>query len=272
MIKKKHIALISFSLFAMIVITVTYLIGGKGVFYKFLAQRDLTGMMSAESFTASNSLTLPYRMYTPEASNKKLPLLLYLHGSGPRGSDNKRQVQIDSIMQELLFADLKEKYPCYIIAPQCPKGNWWFDFQKWGSQSPEDFPVCDATIELVREVASKYNIDTSRIYITGLSMGGSGVWGMLWREPDLFAAAVPVCGAGRPEFVSGMTGIPIWAFHGAKDRDVDPSFSRSMINALRDAGSEVVKYTEYPGERHCSWEIAYREGELYEWMFSQVKR
>lgn len=114
-------------------------------------------------------------------------------------------------------------------------------------------------------------IDPDRLYITGLSMGGFGTWDAIQRKPDLFAAAVPICGGGDVSKASHITKIPIWVFHGAEDNLVNPKWSRDMVEAIKRAGGNP-KYTEYPGVGHHSWVPAYSDPELFEWLFSQKKK
>jgi predicted peptidase len=126
-------------------------------------------------------------------------------------------------------------------------------------------------LELVGALQMEYSqIDPKRIYVTGLSMGGFGTWDVIQRKPDLFAAAVPICGGGDVSKAEKIALIPIWAFHGAEDLLVLPKWSRDMINAIRKAGGNP-KYTEYPGVGHQSWIKAYSEPELFIWLFSQKK-
>ena len=125
-------------------------------------------------------------------------------------------------------------------------------------------------LELIDAVRKDYPVDPKRIYITGLSMGGFGTWDVLARRPDLFAAAVPICGGADETTAPTMATIPIWAFHGAKDPAVKVSRTRNMIEALKKAGGEP-KYTEYPDVGHNSWVPAFKDPEMMKWLFAQKK-
>jgi len=247
------------------------LAGAVGIFYasegagglmSLFASIDRTEMMRAEVYEDPDGTVLPYRIYVPENVDvaEKYPLVLYLHGSGQSGSDNRAQTKKNSVMQTLLSKENLEKYPCIVLAPQNPEGRWWAD---------ETMPA--ALMGLLEHIKVAYPVDSARIYLTGLSMGGYGAWRMLAEYPDVFAAAVPVCGGGDPGSAVLFKDVPIWAFHGAKDRIVRPEGSRDMVKALKAAGAKDVRYTEYPGEAHQSWEFAWREPELFPWLFAQVK-
>ena len=221
---------------------------------------DRTDMMLAQEYTDTAGIVLPYRIYVPEGYDaaEQYPLVLYLHGSGERGSDNRAQTSKNSVMQTLLGEENLEKYPCIVLAPQCPEERWWGD---------ENIP---ALMGLLEQMKADYSVDANRIYITGISMGGYGTWKMLEEYPFYFAAAVPICGGGEPGLAPLFRKVPIWVFHGAKDSVVSPQSSRDMVEALQKADGDV-KYTEYPRVNHNSWEKAYREAELFPWLFAQQK-
>ena len=125
-------------------------------------------------------------------------------------------------------------------------------------------------LELTQKTIEQYPVDSRRVYVTGISMGGFGTWAMMAAEPDLLAAAVPVCGGGDPGWAPRIKAIPVWAFHGAEDTVVPAEYTRRMIRALRAAGADP-KYTEYPGIGHDSWTPAYQEPDLLDWLFSQKR-
>jgi predicted peptidase len=217
--------------------------------------------------------SLPYRMLKPvEAKSRgQLPLVIFLHGAGERGNDN--EVQIKHIAELFLNENNRMKFPCYVIAPQCPKGQKWAAYEgeietmRLGKNPTRPTKL---VIELMEQVCNNYPIDQSRIYITGLSMGGFGTWDLITRFPDKFAAAVPICGGGDATRAAQIRHLPLWAFHGSKDKIVVPQHSRKMIHALHDTGG-LPGYTEYPDVEHDSWVNAYREPVLLEWLFRQKK-
>ncbi|MDP6636266.1 MAG: prolyl oligopeptidase family serine peptidase [Phycisphaerae bacterium] len=210
-----------------------------------------------------NDTTLPYRFFKPKrGKGKKYPLVIFLHGAGGRGKDNKKQLD-DQIVGPCIWAlpENQAKHPCFVIAPQ--SGGRW----AW-SEKPTV-----VVKKLIDKTVKEFPIDTTRIYLTGLSMGGYGTWRMLADYPDFFAAAMPVCGKGdvnaAPKIAKHKT--QIWAFHGARDSVVRPEGSRSMVAAIKKAGGQI-KYTEYPDVGHNSWEGAYSDPKLIEWTFSQQKK
>jgi predicted peptidase len=222
--------------------------------------------------------TLPYRLYTPELKRgKKYPLVIFFHGAGERGADNR--------IQFLRFAPTVafwEKYPCYIIAPNCPavpKGaknaeGVWVDTPFGATASTmktePTWPMALA-IEAIKKVIKENKVDHDRIYVTGLSMGGFASWEFLQREGKLVAAAIPVCGGGDLAFANQFTKIPLWVFHGDADKTVPPNRSRDMVAAVNKAGGNA-KYTEYPGVGHDSWGRTYSNPEVWDWLFAQKNK
>jgi predicted peptidase len=209
-----------------------------------------------------------YKEQTGKSDGQKWPLVLFLHGSGERGNDN--QLQIVHIRDLFLNKANLVKYPAFVLAPQCPLGKRWVETH-WGvskhfmPDSPSDAVI--AVMRLIEELILEYPIDTSRIYVTGLSMGGFGTWDLICRYPDKFAAAAPVCGGGDISRAKIIKDIPIWVFHGSNDRVVKVKLSRDMVNAIRANGGKP-KYTEYPGVGHDSWINAYKEKNFLTWLFS----
>lgn len=250
-----------------------YLIAGWGGYYALFASKDRTDIMEEKSYTDENGITLPYRFYCPKDDKESYPLVLFLHGSGERGEDNERQVQVNSVTDTLLNEKNREQWPCYVVAPQCPKGvTWSTKLMETGSFSPNtEEEMLDALTGLVETLQEEYSIDADRIYVIGASMGAHAIWNLLGREPELFAAAVPICGCGDPDEAVLVKDIPIWIFHGAKDPTVPVSYSRAMVDALKAVGAENFRYTEYAGEKHQSWELAYREKDMFPWLFGQTR-
>ena len=228
------------------------------------AQQDLFD----KSLYINKKDTLPYRLLKPvnSAAQQLYPLVIFLHGAGERGNDN--EAQIKHIKDLFLDSKNRVKFPCFVLAPQCAKDQWWAKHNTDGSMRKSPTLSMKLVIELVDKIGSEFPIDLSRVYITGVSMGGYGAWDLLARFPYKFAAGVPVCGGGDERTVVNIKHIPVWAFHGAKDTLVPPSRSRSMIKALQNAGGSPV-YTEYPDIAHNSWVPAYREPNLLPWLFKQ---
>jgi predicted peptidase len=212
--------------------------------------------------------TLPYRLLKPvnPGSKEQFPLVIFLHGAGERGKDN--EVHIKHISELFLDERNRGKYPCYLVAPQCPKNDQWADYSGNEVGASEATKPLQMVMRLIEQITKEYPIDQTRIYITGLSMGGFGTWDLLSRYPNKFAAAIPICGGGSPLSAPQIKHIPIWAFHGALDPIVPPQKSREMVLALQEAGG-IPGYTEYPDVEHDSWVHAYKEPHLIHWLFKQ---
>lgn len=230
-------------------------------------------VLEKKTFTDAAGKTLLYRLLKPENYDpkKKYPLVVFLHGAGERGKDNTAQL-IHGV-PEFAREDNRKKYPCFLIAPQCPQRKSWanVDFRAAAHKiAKEPSEPGRLVLELIAGMQMEYRIDPKRIYLTGLSMGGYGTWDLLARRPELFAAAVPICGGGDPATAKKIAKIPIWVFHGAKDRAVKVERSREMVKALAAAGGHP-KYTEYPEEGHASWVPAYKDPAMMKWLFAQKK-
>lgn len=214
---------------------------------------------------------LLYRLCKPgedaAGKSKKPPLLIFLHGAGERGDDNERQL----IWGKAFMLAAVDQHGAVVIAPQCPKEKRWVEVD-WSAKEHDmpDKPSETAALleELLPKLIKEFDIDESRIYVTGLSMGGYGTWDMAQRHPDMIAAAAPICGGGDAKQARRLKDVPIWAFHGDADRAVPVERSRKMIAAIKEAGGEP-KYTEYEGVGHNSWSPAYGNPELLKWMFEQ---
>lgn len=226
-----------------------------------------------ETFQGTDA-TLPYRIYVPfnYTPEKEYPLLLNLHGAGLRGSDNQRHLKfIDTAMKnpELEVDD------AIILFPQCPDNEKWVD-TGWGlgSYNLDNVPESNemkAVMELIGQLQQDYSIDEKRIYSMGFSMGGYGTWNLLMNHPDVFAAGIPMCGAGDPNQAGILKDIPIWAVHGALDPTVPVSGSRDMAKALEAAGAADFHYTEIADAEHDVWNYTYNNVEMFQWLFSQKK-
>ena len=228
------------------------------------------------TFTAKSGIVLPYRLLVPPSSpdaqkpDTRFPLLLFLHGAGERGTNNTAQLVHGTKLY--LDAANRAKFPCYVIAPQCPEGKQWANMP-WstpkGTQPAEPSEPMKAVLELLDASMATMKIDPQRIYVTGLSMGGYGTWDLITRFPDRFAAAAPICGGGDETVAPRAVKSPIWAFHSDDDSVVPVSRTRNMVAALRAAGG-TPKYFEYWGLGHNSWGKAYSEPEFLPWMFAQT--
>ncbi|MFI5185320.1 MAG: prolyl oligopeptidase family serine peptidase [Chitinophagales bacterium] len=214
--------------------------------------------------------TLNYRLLFPDADTfRKYPLVIFLHGSGERGNDNEAQLKW-GVMN---FATDQNMilHPALVIAPQCPEKSGWSNFSRNDMKlQPTPTKPMELLMGLIHQLIKTMPVDTNRIYITGLSMGGYGTYDAIERYPGLFAAAVPVCGAGDTSKVSSIVHLPIWIVHGAEDPAVNPKFSLDMLNALSRAGAHPG-FTQYPEVGHFSWLVAYSDALIMEWLFRQHK-
>lgn len=240
---------------------------------------ELYGYKAMKYSDENYNYDLPYRLYVPEnyQEEEKYPLVVFLHGGGKKGSDNVSQIENMAGSLAFVKAEVQQKYPSFVLAPQCPKNDNWIGKSHSGSRMPESLEdIKPSTVnlmvmDLLKNIQDRYGIDSTRIYLTGQSMGGIGTWYLSLMSPNKFAAIAPVCGVSLPSEVSLIADMPVWAFHGADDTTIPPEGSRQMIDALRDAGNNNVKYTEYPNVGHESWYKAYKEADLIDWMFSKER-
>ena len=200
--------------------------------------------------------TVNYLLALPPASETKpaggYPLMLFMHGAGERGADLE---VVKKHGPPKLVGKMPELNKFIIVSPQCPSNQRWDIVAMKG---------------LIDHIAATQPVDKNRIIITGLSMGGFGTWALLAKEPGLAAAAVPICGGGKPETAALFKDVPIHCYHGAKDPTVPQKQSDDMIEALKKAGGKP-EYTVFPDAAHDSWTAAYADPKLYEWMLAQKK-
>lgn len=218
--------------------------------------------------------TLNYRQLFPDSDTlRKYPLVVFLHGSGERGNDNDAQLKWG--VMNFATDQMMIMHPAFVIAPQCPANMTWANYSNAKNRTemslqPSPSKPMELLIALIHELVKKNRIDTNRIYITGLSMGGFGTFDAIERYPNLFAAAVPVCGGGDVSKASSIARIPMWIFHGAEDPAVNPQLSMDMANALFKAGAHPG-LTVYPETGHFSWLGSYSDKLMLEWLFRQHK-
>ncbi|HET9823804.1 MAG TPA: prolyl oligopeptidase family serine peptidase [Chitinophagaceae bacterium] len=243
---------------------------GAAVLFCMTAQFAFSQSSSRFSFNTyiEKGDTLRYRMLFPDADTfRKYPLVIFLHGSGERGNDNEAQLKWG--VMSFATDENMVKHPALVIAPQCPEKMNWSNFSRTDMklQTTAAKPM-ELLIGLIHQAIKTLPVDTNRIYITGLSMGGYGTYDAIERYPHLFAAAVPVCGAGDTTKVSSIAHMPIWIFHGAEDPAVNPIYSLYMLQALTRAGAHPG-FTQYPETGHFSWLAAYSDERMLEWLFRQ---
>lgn len=223
------------------------------------------------TFTGTDGATLGYQLLSPlhPEPGKKYPLIVLLHGSGERGDDNAAQLKHGAPV----FAkpENREKFPAYVMVPQCPLDQTWSAVKGWTDADAfqaEPKPPMKLAIGAIDALEKEFPIDPDRLYITGLSMGGYGTWDLLSRMPERIAAAAPVCGGGDANRIPVAKGVAIWAFHGMEDKAVPVERSRELIAALTAAGGHPL-YSEFPYIAHDSWTTAYGEPNFLPWLFAQ---
>ena len=217
---------------------------------------------------------LPYRIHYPENYDESYayPVVLFLHGAGERGNDNVAQIEGASF--SLLFEDMTSPlYGAIIVAPQCPKGKQWVNTPFGGGSYSVDAIAesneLKAALAILESVCEESSVNRDRIYVMGISMGGYGTWDLLMRHGDIFAGAMPICGAADPTRAASLAEMPIYTCHGNLDTSVPFSGSEAMVNALLSAGSECVLYDWIIGKGHNVWEDAFVRTDIFTWLFQQ---
>ena len=212
-----------------------------------------------EKMTSKQGLN--YQIYgNPKWDGKtRYPVLIWLHGSGQSGSDN--EAQMGGATRVFTTEENQKERPCFMIAPQCPSADIG-----WNKD------VANNLMALIADLLDRLPIDESRIYLTGSSMGGFGPFNLAAKYPQVFAAAVPLCGGGDPKTAEALKPVPLWIFHGDKDDMVPVERSRVIFKAIQDAGGEAAKYSELAGEGHGITGVVYAKPELHTWMFEQKRK
>lgn len=217
------------------------------------------------TFSKMQRLEANYLLFLPEHygadKEKRWPLILFLHGAGERGTDVWKVATHGPPKNVTDHPD----FPFILVSPQCPEGQTWSK---------------DVLLALLDEITAKYSVDSNRVYLTGLSMGGYGTWDLGICYPEKFAAIAPICGGGdlisvllaSREKVPALKLLGVWAFHGAKDPVVPMAESQRMVAAVKKAGVTDVKLTIYPEAQHDAWTETYRNPELYEWFLAHKRK
>lgn len=219
---------------------------------------------------------LNYRLFKPKGfdESQTYSLVLTLHGSSLRGSDNKAQLKKNRGPMELKAYIQKNKLNAIVVAPQCPAGERWVETPWYGDSHtmPEEAnPTMTLTIAMMKSLIENLPVDPKKVYVTGLSLGGFGCWDIIQRETSMFAAAMPICGGGDTAQAKKLKNLPIWIFHGDSDYVVKTKRSRDMFKALKEVDAKV-QYTEYPNTGHDSFTATYNNPKVLKWLFSQVKK
>ena len=214
------------------------------------------GQSAQQKMKTTIQAEINYLMFLPKdytKSGKPSPMIVFLHGSGERGTDLEKV----KAWGPPAMVEKNPDFPFIVVSPQCPEGQWWNIFLLKG---------------MIDDVLAKYNVDKSRVYLTGLSMGGFGTWELAMTFPDYFAAVAPICGGGNPLLVSKLKNTPVWVFHGKKDTSVPEQQSAIMVEALKKIGANV-EYTVLPEGGHSdAWIYAYDKAGLFDWFLKYQKK
>jgi predicted peptidase len=224
------------------------------------------------TYLGANGKSMPFCLLLPKdyRPSQKYPIVLFLHGSGERGTNNTAQTGPG--VGIFLTPENRTKYPCFVVAPQCSPNGWWIDSSRdpvTGKRHPEPNGDMQLALKCLDEVMSTFKTDSNRVYVTGLSMGGFGAWDCITRFPERFAAGVPICGGGDPSTIDATVArVPVWVFHSANDDHVPVQGDRDMVAAMKKNGGNP-HYTEFPDAGHFCWDKAYTNPKLMPWLFSQ---
>lgn len=247
-------------------------------FLQCLTAQSINDLYQKKTFV-SDSDTLNYRIYYPKNfnPNHQYPLILFLHGSGERGYDNEKQLTHGAA----IFANdsIQNKFPSIVVFPQCPTKDYWVNLVRDTSPSQFEFQngglptkALSMVMLLMEKLSKQAFINTKQIYVGGLSMGGMGTFEILARKPHFFAAAFAICGAAHPKTVKQFANLtPVWIFHGAKDNVVYPINSLQVVETILNEGG-TPNFTLYAKDNHNSWDSAFAEPNLFNWLFSNQNK
>ncbi len=233
-----------------------------------------TALSSFEEKTFSfDGVSYGFRVLSPPKlePGRRYPLLYFMHGAGERGSDN--QISLRFLPDQMARAPYRNQFPAFVVVPQCRLGHRWVEAD-WGAvvssrMRPEPSPMMAMAMALLDQVLREYPVDSDRVYLAGVSMGGYGAWELAARRPGTFAALAPICGGGDEATARLLATLPIWTWHSALDAVVPSIRSRRMVEAIR-AADGSPRYTELPGAAHTSFLQAFApESGVMAWMFAQ---
>lgn len=216
------------------------------------------GKQVEQKLDLSSGTSIPYLLYLPadyETTSEKWPLMLFLHGRG----ESYGPLSLVKKWGPPRMVERGDDLPYIIVSPQCP-GN-----ESWSQEKQQS-----GLVGLLDHISKTYRVDSERVYLTGLSMGGYGSWRLAADHPEKFAAVIPVCGAGKTEDASKLKSLPIWVFHGREDTAVVFKRSEEMVEAITAAGSTSIRFTSLEHVGHNSWSAAYATPGIYEWLKEQT--
>jgi len=249
-----------------------------------IRQQDPRDMYEAFTYKSANGQSRPYRLLKPENYDpaKKYPLIFLLHQSGCNGLDNEKQIMVNCLPRLMSLPTSRAKYPCFVVAPQAADSqgeDYLWDATGWpshgenpeGSQRNELTSNMRIAFEILDKTMKDYSIDASRVYVTGVSMGGYGTFEAVARRPHLFAAAVPVCGGYDYTLGKLFVDTPMWIFHGEEDKTVSVECSRKMTRAILDPGGKPIFWQYRKTDHGGAADMAWGTYKVLDWMFAQTR-
>lgn len=241
----------------------------------FVSQTIVLCQEFSKELFISDKDSLPYRLLLPKNFDnaKKYPLIVFLHGAGERGNDNELQL----VHGKDLFINMNKNnnFPSIVVFPQCSKNSYWANVSRINNSfSFLDDPTENTSLKLVEgminELQSNFKINSNQIYVGGLSMGGMGTFELVYRNPDMFAAAFAICGGANPKIGEKISKTNWRIYHGDKDFVVPVKLSIDMYNSIKSFNKNVYLKI-YPNVNHNSWDNVFREPDLFKWLFSNSK-
>lgn len=241
----------------------------------FVSQTIVLSQEFSKELFVSDKDSLPYRLLLPKNFDnaKKYPLIVFLHGAGERGNDNELQL----VHGKDLFINMNKNnnFPSIVVFPQCSKNSYWANVSRINNSfSFLDDPTENTSLKLVEgminELQRNFKINSNQIYVGGLSMGGMGTFELVYRNPDMFAAAFAICGGANPKIGEKISKTNWRIYHGDKDFVVPVKLSIDMYNSIKSFNKNVYLKI-YPNVNHNSWDNVFREPDLFKWLFSNSK-
>ena len=241
----------------------------------FVSQTIILSQEFSKELFVSDKDSLPYRLLLPKNFDnaKKYPLIVFLHGAGERGNDNELQL----VHGKDLFINMNKNnnFPSIVVFPQCSKNSYWANVSRINNSfSFLDDPTENTSLKLVEgmiyELQRNFKINSNQIYVGGLSMGGMGTFELVYRNPDMFAAAFAICGGANPKIGEKISKTNWRIYHGDKDFVVPVKLSIDMYNSIKSFNKNVYLKI-YPNVNHNSWDNVFREPDLFKWLFSNSK-
>ena len=241
----------------------------------FVSQTIVLCQEFSKELFVSDKDSLPYRLLLPKNfdNDKKYPLIIFLHGAGERGSDNELQL----VHGKDLFINMNKNntFPSIVVFPQCSKNSYWANVSRINNSfsflgNPTENTSLKLVEGMINELQSNFKINSNQIYVGGLSMGGMGTFELVYRNPDMFAAAFAICGGANPKIGEKISKTNWRIYHGDKDFVVPVKLSIDMYNSIKSFNKNVYLKI-YPNVNHNSWDNVFREPDLFKWLFSNSK-